>query len=356
MWQFGIVIFVCLTGCLPWQKAALDDPRYNRYLSWHSSTMPLKRVPKLFKLISSKAQKLFKKYLDPKPEKRPAGLAEVHRYVEDRWLSKVGIEKNNETQPEEDGLCPSMYSFHSSPEEKNKLLHSLTQYGLETTVDRTAKKDRIRQWIQASIIEEEDEGEEEDMNSEDDLHFRDSHANPIGERGPVERRIKNNHVHHHHHSKRHSRRSSTISLRKSPEIYRPPIDPRLPFEEQKNKSLLKLNEIDKLTTNGNVKQNGSVINVNSADVCMTKVNGIQTVLPLQSLSLNNIATSTQLQHTINVQMPQSGNVINVRGKTEKRMQSTVSTIRHDDKIFAAYNTFTKGGSSSSNSNSTVNNV
>lgn len=31
VWQFGIVIFVCLTGCLPWQKAAPDDPRYVRY-------------------------------------------------------------------------------------------------------------------------------------------------------------------------------------------------------------------------------------------------------------------------------------------------------------------------------------
>lgn len=30
VWQFGIVIFVCLTGCLPWQKAAFDDPRYVR--------------------------------------------------------------------------------------------------------------------------------------------------------------------------------------------------------------------------------------------------------------------------------------------------------------------------------------
>lgn len=31
VWQFGVVVFVCLTGCLPWQKAAPDDPRYMRY-------------------------------------------------------------------------------------------------------------------------------------------------------------------------------------------------------------------------------------------------------------------------------------------------------------------------------------
>lgn len=285
--------------------------------------------------------------MEPRRDKRPAGLAEVHRYLDDRWLSKIGIEKNNETQAEEDGLCPSMYSFHSSPEEKNKLLHSLTQYGLETTVDRSAKKDRIRQWIQASVIEEEEE-EEEDINSEDDLQFRDSHADPIGERGPVERRIKNNH-NHRHHSRRHSHRSSTISLRKSPDIYRPPIDPRLPFEEQKNKSLLNLNEIDKLNGNASFKQNGSHL-TNGNPVTLT--NGIQTVLPLQSLSLNNIVTSTQMQHTINVQMPQSDKIIHVKGNEDKRMKPP---IRNEDKRFGAYNIFAKG-SSSSNSNSTGNNV
>lgn len=50
-----------------------------------------------------------------------------------------------------------MYSFHSNPEEKNRLLATLAEYGIETTVDRTAKKARIRDWIQSSVIMEEDE-------------------------------------------------------------------------------------------------------------------------------------------------------------------------------------------------------
>lgn len=50
-----------------------------------------------------------------------------------------------------------MYSFHSSLEEKNRLLYTLTMYGIETTVDRQNKKDRIREWIQSSAIIEEDE-------------------------------------------------------------------------------------------------------------------------------------------------------------------------------------------------------
>lgn len=58
---------------------------------------------------------------------------------------------------EPDELCPSMYSFHSSVEEKNKLLYTLAEAGIETTVDRVAKKNRIRDWIQSSVIMEEDE-------------------------------------------------------------------------------------------------------------------------------------------------------------------------------------------------------
>jgi len=61
---------------------------------------------------------------------------------------------------DDDSLCPSMYSFHSSQEEKDKLLEVLAEYGLETTVDRTSKRDRIKEWINCSVINEEEEPEE----------------------------------------------------------------------------------------------------------------------------------------------------------------------------------------------------
>lgn len=95
IWQFGIVIFVCLTGCLPWQKAANDDPRYSRYLLWHATNimLPLRRTPKLFKLLSSKAAKMFKRFLEPKFERRPKNLSDVWKFLDDRWLSK-GAEKD----------------------------------------------------------------------------------------------------------------------------------------------------------------------------------------------------------------------------------------------------------------------
>lgn len=89
-WQFGIVLFVCLTGCLPWQKAAPDDPRYVRYVVWQNSSLviPIKRTPKLFKLLTSRACKLFRKFLEPNPDRRPKNLSDLQKFVDDRWLAK----------------------------------------------------------------------------------------------------------------------------------------------------------------------------------------------------------------------------------------------------------------------------
>lgn len=81
-----------------------------------------------------------------------------------------------------------MYSFHSSLEEKNQLLHTLTTYGIETTVDRSKKKDRIREWIQSSAIIEENEEDESDMYEDSEFYEeedRDINGNESEEAEPV---------------------------------------------------------------------------------------------------------------------------------------------------------------------------
>ena len=46
--------------------------------------------------------------------------------------------------------------------DKNKLLGTLTRFGVETTVDRNLKKDRIKEWIATSTIEEDEEDHDDD--------------------------------------------------------------------------------------------------------------------------------------------------------------------------------------------------
>lgn len=65
-----------------------------RYLSWYNTSNPLRKQPKLFKLVSSRAQKMFKRFLEPRADKRPPSLGDLHKFIEDRWMAKGINEKN----------------------------------------------------------------------------------------------------------------------------------------------------------------------------------------------------------------------------------------------------------------------
>ncbi|XP_030766251.1 serine/threonine-protein kinase SBK1-like [Sitophilus oryzae] len=350
VWQFGIVIFVCLTGCLPWQKAAFDDPRYVKYISWQNSTLPIKRQPKLFKLVSSKAQRFFKRYLEPRVERRPTNLSDVSRYLEDRWMSK-GMEKTNETLKEEEGLCPSMYSFHSSPDEKNKLLFSLTQYGLETTVDRNAKKDRIRQWIQSSVIEEEGEEDNEAISDEENIKIRDNQNGPMGERmqhrGPIAENRVTEKGRQNSLTRREERRERRMSLLKQQQVkeYKPPVDPRIPLTVQKNPPPVSKPDENRVTfnpssLNGNANKTiqSSVKKTSNGHVSSNVINSerktverraIVSALPFKNVKIltgspTNSSESTRssdsstIRNKINVQYPQSKVIAESNGREVRR--------------------------------------
>lgn len=117
--------------------------------------LAIRRTPKLFKLLSSRAQRMFKRFLEPRSDRRPKNLSDLSKFLDDRWLAKTAEKEMAEYETDE--LCPSMYSFHSSPDEKNRLLFNLADCGIETNVDRHIKKIRIKEWIESSVITEEDE-------------------------------------------------------------------------------------------------------------------------------------------------------------------------------------------------------
>jgi hypothetical protein len=70
--------------------------------------MPVRR-PKLFKLLTSRAQRMLRKFLEPRPEKRPGGLADLAKFLEDRWLTRTSLDRQTgetNTSPTEMRLGP----------------------------------------------------------------------------------------------------------------------------------------------------------------------------------------------------------------------------------------------------------
>jgi len=174
VFQFGIVVFFCLQGILPWQRADTRDPHFQEFCQWRRKRSS--KIPRNFKAMTSRAQKLFRKVLDPEPDKR-LQLEELGKYMTDRWLRKEY--RRPETKDGQSQLTlGSFQSVHSNAVEKNKMLYTLLQHGVETTVDRSLKNNRIISWIKQgaervddgpAIIENDAEEEPEDiLKAEDD--------------------------------------------------------------------------------------------------------------------------------------------------------------------------------------------
>jgi len=146
VFQFGIVVFFCLLGILPWQKADPTDPNFNDFRIWRKKKS--NKIPRNFKSMTARAQKLFRKLLDPDPERR-LELGELPKYLEDRWIRKGGkVEVRGVPGDHQSQLTlGSFQSVHSNAVEKNRMLYTLLQHGVETTVDRRHKTHRIINWI-----------------------------------------------------------------------------------------------------------------------------------------------------------------------------------------------------------------
>lgn len=58
------------------------------FFNWYNSANPLKKQPKLWKMVSSRAQKMFKKFVEPRIEKRATNFNDLSRFLDDRWMAK----------------------------------------------------------------------------------------------------------------------------------------------------------------------------------------------------------------------------------------------------------------------------
>ena len=142
VWQLAIMMYVCLTGTVPWQKADITDPRYNHFIKWQKRKST--RLPKNFTLFSTRLLRLFRRMLEPKSEKR-CSVTEINKYLNDKWLIRAPTKR---TESDNESICYSSHSEVTEHGDRKKMLKSLLQYGVETKVDKQAKKNRISEWVQ----------------------------------------------------------------------------------------------------------------------------------------------------------------------------------------------------------------
>ncbi|KAL6421787.1 hypothetical protein ACFW04_010963 [Cataglyphis niger] len=155
-WQFGIVLFVCLTGNPPWQSADLiRDPDYSAFQRWLKRRTT--KIPPTFRRFTPRLLRYFRRTFEHKPEKRPH-VTEINKYLKDSWcINKISHSATSTSVDVSESLARRGDSLlyldtilddrHNVDENKNKLRKLLNSYGLETTVDQKVVTKRIWEWV-----------------------------------------------------------------------------------------------------------------------------------------------------------------------------------------------------------------
>lgn len=156
-WQFGIVLFVCLTGNPPWQNAdPIQDPNYSAFQRWLKRRTT--KIPNTFRRFTPRLLRYFRRVFEHKPEKR-ALVTEINKYLKDTWcLNKLSHSATStsmevsDTQVARRGdsllyLDTIVDERLNIDENKNKLRKLLNSYGLETAVDQKVVTKRIWEWV-----------------------------------------------------------------------------------------------------------------------------------------------------------------------------------------------------------------
>lgn len=158
-WQLAVVLFVCLTGCPPWQRAdSIRDPHYAAFSRYQRRRTA--KVPPHFQRFTPRALRMFRRLFEHKADKR-APVTEVLKYDKEPWVERsittssscsqiVGASTLVQDRKDSLGLYLSNTdggSRHSQENNKNKLNKLINSYGLDTAVDKKAVSQRVWEWV-----------------------------------------------------------------------------------------------------------------------------------------------------------------------------------------------------------------
>lgn len=85
VWAFGVLVFCMLTGNFPWELAQYSDVYYADFCSWQKKRTA--KVPLQWKRFSPRLLRLFRRMLEPRPDKR-SFIKEIYKYLDDAWVTQ----------------------------------------------------------------------------------------------------------------------------------------------------------------------------------------------------------------------------------------------------------------------------
>ncbi|XP_058121787.1 serine/threonine-protein kinase meng-po [Anopheles coustani] len=92
-WQFGIVLYVCLTGATPWKSADwVKDAKYAAFMKYQKRETT--KIPDNFRRFTPRLLRAFRRIFDHRDEDR-AKVTDIMKYMKNRWMDgKIATSKS----------------------------------------------------------------------------------------------------------------------------------------------------------------------------------------------------------------------------------------------------------------------
>lgn len=187
-WQFGILLYVCLTGSTPWTSADwVRDNKYSAFMKYQKRETT--KIPENFRKFTPRLLRAFRRIFDNNEDER-AKVSDIMKYMKNKWLdpkisqskstsSILNLSQNQqefggksggggfEGQQQTSDQDSIKYINHresrnSFDNGKTRIKRLASSFGiLETaTIDQDSTKNRVWQWLESNDMNRHDSVEE----------------------------------------------------------------------------------------------------------------------------------------------------------------------------------------------------
>ncbi|CRK99960.1 CLUMA_CG013256, isoform A [Clunio marinus] len=163
VWQFGIIIYICLTGSSPWQSANwVKDTKYCAFMKYQQRETT--KIPESFKKFTPRLLRAFRRIFDHNEEDR-AKVTDIMKYIKDKWLNtKLSQSRSTSNVVNTSFRVVRRTSDHDSiryinhkesrqtVDEKGRLKRLMSTFGIQqdksSSTNQDASEIRVIQWLQ----------------------------------------------------------------------------------------------------------------------------------------------------------------------------------------------------------------
>lgn len=159
-WQFGVMLYHCLTGQAPWRAADWGkDASYSAFVKYQKKKTTT--VPEIFRNFTTRLIRAFRKILDPEEENR-AKVSEIMKYMKNKWLNTKMVSSKSMgnitlEDVDQDSICIYVRDHRATapviteeaPARTTRTRRLQSSFGVEMREQESAvAQSRVLEWVQ----------------------------------------------------------------------------------------------------------------------------------------------------------------------------------------------------------------